>query len=114
MSNVNLKPCPFCGSTMVRLRREPKIWTIGKIRCWGVKSVYFVECLDCDVRTGNVYKKDALMLHGESADIVASLIWNRRQVLNDASNMLEKLNVSDGLLIDIRWKLNQIVADIEA
>lgn len=102
-----LRPCPFCGSTVVGVRARKKIWTIGKVQMWYLARYWYVECLDCDARTGVVYRGD-VEKYQEEEQVIKK--WNlRTSEIGDA----EKINYTRGTLIDIRWQLNQAIADTE-
>ena len=57
-----LKPCPFCGSSNVRLR-----WTAL------FTTEYEVRCLTCGVRTMRYKGDDA-----DDVKLMAKKAWNRR------------------------------------
>lgn len=62
MNSLELKPCPFCGSS-----------TAPEIRQGGPAPVYWVLCWSCYVQTDD----------GESPKEAAAA-WNRREPLKEA------------------------------
>ena len=61
MSDVMLKPCPFCGGTLMRMRKR-------EITRWGQKETKFMmQCVTCQAQTGL-----------KEAEVDAIACWNLR------------------------------------
>jgi Lar family restriction alleviation protein len=68
---VELKSCPFCGSTDIRIIE--KCYNGGAVTVKGHKF-WRVECLPCDARTGDCFDGD----HNGNGLQAAVDAWNRR------------------------------------
>ena len=71
-----LKPCPFCGEKediRVRERRAHG----SPIEVNGMKY-WRIECLPCDVRTGDCFDGDANLFYYKNGREMAIAAWNRR------------------------------------
>lgn len=69
MSEVKLKPCPFCGG-------EAKISTYD----WGYSvKEYWIYCHSCDCASGSYHSKEE-----------AIETWNRRKPMDDIVERLEE------------------------
>ena len=74
-----LEPCPFCGEDEALTSREvyeagePLVDEHGYMIC-------YVECLPCDVRTGNFYESDYVEqgYKKEDARLMSIRHWNTR------------------------------------
>lgn len=76
MDNIpELKRCPCCNSKEVSLKSKKYNGSVKKIQG---APYSFVECLDCDIRTGNCFDKDARLIYLKSGKELAATIWNRR------------------------------------
>lgn len=62
MTEVKLKPCPFCGA-----KCSAEKFTKNTVQLMEGVKCFWVICLNCGVRTGEYYKSDD-----------AVTIWNRR------------------------------------
>ena len=82
-----LKPCPFCGNTDP-IRIVKRIYD-GKCEELYGKIYWFVECMDCDGRTGNQWDEDCEVMGFtkedgyESGKDVAIFMWNLRKEPDD-------------------------------
>jgi hypothetical protein len=72
---LDLAPCPFCGSTEVRCRRNDHKGgpLVGK-------PFWQAECLDCDAETARYFECDSDIHEAEGPELgkLAAQAWNRR------------------------------------
>lgn len=77
MGKIKLKPCPFCGAAEEEISVKAKRYHGGAIDIQGNKF-WFVECLPCDVRTGDCFDGDAEHYGFKTGKEVAINHWNTR------------------------------------
>ena len=76
MSNKQkLKPCPFCGSKDVCIYESA---IHGSSLFANGSKYHWVECLDCDARTGNFFDADSELLGYKNGKSGATTAWNMR------------------------------------
>ena len=75
MTEIKLKPCPFCGSKEVAVRYKEYTGRCDSI--FGKKYAY-CECLDCDAQTGDSFDDDAAIDMFSSGKERAVFMWNLR------------------------------------
>ncbi len=95
-----LKPCPFCGEKE-DISLKVKRYHGGAVEVNGNKF-WYVECLPCDVRTGECFDLDAPLFGFKDGKEMAISQWNRRvsdekpdmdkvhKVIENLNNNLEK------------------------
>ena len=71
---MELKPCPFCGSKDVCIYDNSVFFDMDK----GPLGYHWVECLDCDARSGNHFDADSAILGYENGKDGAIAAWNIR------------------------------------
>lgn len=71
-----LKPCPFCGEKE-DISLKVKRYHGGAVEVNGNKF-WYVECLPCDVRTGECFDLDAPLFGFKDGKEMAISQWNRR------------------------------------
>jgi Lar family restriction alleviation protein len=100
MKNQKLKPCPFCGEKE-DISLKYKMYHGAPLTVNGNKF-WFVECLPCDVRTGDCFDLDAPILGYKNGKEMAISTWNRRvscdnkkQNMNEVHKIIKNLNNSE-------------------
>jgi Lar family restriction alleviation protein len=74
--NNKLKPCPFCGEDK-DISIKDRMHHGSPIEINGHKF-WRVECLPCDVRTGDCFDGDAELFGYKNGREMAIEAWNRR------------------------------------
>ena len=90
-----LKPCPFCGEKE-DISLKVKRYHGGAVEVNGNKF-WYVECLPCDVRTGDCFDLDAPLFGFKDGKEMAISQWNRRVSdenpdMNKVHKVIENLN----------------------
>jgi len=75
MTEIKLKPCPFCGC------KDVAIYVVkysGSCESLSDRRYFYCECMDCDARTGDNFDEDVELDMISSGKERAAFMWNIR------------------------------------